>query len=128
MSAMTRRLTNNATKTGGTGTGTWRFDFSEEAKEGLGIDFAEFDFTDSPTNLVDVHLEFLFDAPAETFVLDGKVLFCGSYLLDGWTQGDGVNGTGTLAGNSFFFSTDEAFESFVAEFLADKRIEMITPY
>ena len=125
---MTRRLTNDATRTGGTGTGDWRFDFSEAAKLALGVDYVTLNFTDSPTNLVDVTIEFLFAEPATLFLADGKMLFCGSYLFDGWTQGDGVNGTNTALGNSFFFSTDEAYDDLVQEFLADERIEMISPY
>ena len=124
----TRRLTNNGTRTGGTGTGDWRFNFTEAAKLDLGVDYVTFNFTDSPTNLLDVTIEFLFAEPATLFSTDGKILFCGSYLFDGWTQSDGVNGTNTALGNSFFFSTDEAYNDFVAEFLADERMEFITSY
>lgn len=129
MSATIRRLTNNATRTGGTGTGDWRFDFPEQVKGDLGVDYVVFNFSDNPANFVDVTIEFLFQDPANTFIADdGKILFCGSYLFDGWIQRDGANGVGTAAGESFFFSTDEAYNNFVAEFLADERMTFITTY
>ena len=55
-----RRKTNAATKTGGSGTGIWRFDFTQEVKEELGVDYVVLEFQDNPTNLVGISVEFLF--------------------------------------------------------------------
>jgi hypothetical protein len=124
----TRRKTNAATKTGGAGTGTWRFDFTQEVKEELGVDYVEVDFQDNPTNLVGVFIEFLFSEPAATFVSGGSLLLCDSVFVEGLSQDDGVNGVGAGAGGAILFSSDEEYNSFVAEFLGDKRISFITTY
>ena len=124
----TRRKTNAATKTGGAGTGVWRFDFTQKVKEELGVDYVELDFQDSPTNLVGISVEFLFPEPAATFVSGGSLLLCDSALIDIWSQGDGVNGGGAAAGAAIVFSSDDEYNSFVSEFLADKRISFITTY
>ena len=123
-----RRKTNAATKTGGAGTGVWRFDFTQEVKEDLGLDFVEVDFEDSPTNLVGISVEFLFPEPAASFISGGSLLLCDSTLIDIWSQGDGVNGVGAAAGAAIPFSSDDEYNSFVAEFLADKRLSFITTY
>ena len=124
----TRRRTNAATKTGGAGTGIWRFDFTEKVKEDLGVDYVELDFQDNPTSLVDISIEFIFPEPAASFVSGGSVLLCDSILVEGFSQGDGVNGVGAAASNTLFFSSDDAYNNFVAEFLADERMSLITDY